>query len=587
MRTAIITGASRGLGLALARALAQREWRLVIDARDPEALDEAADELRRYTQVEAIAGDVSDEWHRSVLVDAAGKRIDLLVNNASTLGPSPQPDLVDYPCSELERVYRVNVYAPLALTQLALPLIPAGGRIINITSDAALEAYAGWGGYGSSKAALDQLTAIFAAEQRELRIYAVDPGDMRTQMHQEAFPGRGHFGPSVARGERPRAAGADRGRPAERPLPRRRADRRGGDTMSALAFELPDALEAIAPPETRGIERDAVKLMIADRSDGSISHSRFDRLPEIVRAGDLVVINVSATLPAAVAAKRSDGSPLKVHFSTRAPELDESWRVIELRTEDGSRPERGRAGETIQLAAQGALELVAPYASGSRLLLARFDAPTTLEEFLERHGEPIRYGYIARRWPLSDYQNVYATTPGSAEMPSAGRPFTARLITQLVARGVAVAPLTLHTGVSSPERHEAPFAEQYRVGPATARLVNSTRAAGGRVIAVGTTVVRALETVARPGGVVVAGSGWTGLVIGPERGVRVVDGLITGWHEPQASHLELLAAIAGDELLERSYTRALEHGYLWHEFGDSHLILSSPAAGFDRARRAA
>jgi NAD(P)-dependent dehydrogenase (short-subunit alcohol dehydrogenase family) len=189
MKNAIITGASRGLGLALARALAQRDWRLVIDARGADALEKAADELRHQTHVEAIAGDVSDEWHRAVLVDAAGGRIDLLVNNASTLGPSPQPELADYPTTELERVYKVNLHAPLALIQLALPLIPAGGRIINVTSDAALEAYVGWGGYGSSKAALDQLTSIFAAEQRGLQIYAVDPGDMRTQMHQEAFPG--------------------------------------------------------------------------------------------------------------------------------------------------------------------------------------------------------------------------------------------------------------------------------------------------------------------------------------------------------------------------------------------------------------
>ncbi len=356
--------------------------------------------------------------------------------------------------------------------------------------------------------------------------------------------------------------------------------------MSALAFELPAALEATAPPEIRGVDRDAVRLMVADRADGSIVHARFDRLPELLQAGDLVVINVSATLPAAVAGRRSDGGPVRVHFATRAPELDESWRVVELRSEDGSRPARGRAGETIALAADASLELVAPYASGSRLLLARFDAAVALEEFLARHGEPIRYGYVSSSWPLSAYQNVYAIAPGSAEMPSAGRPFTARLITELVARGVAVAPLTLHTGVSSPERHEAPFAEQYRVSGATARLVNSTRAAGGRVIAVGTTVVRALETIARPGGIVTPGAGWTGLVIGPERGVRAVDALITGWHEPQASHLEMLAAIAGDELLERSYTAALERSYLWHEFGDSHLILSSAAADFGRARRA-
>jgi S-adenosylmethionine:tRNA ribosyltransferase-isomerase len=348
--------------------------------------------------------------------------------------------------------------------------------------------------------------------------------------------------------------------------------------MSALAFKLPTALEATAPAETRGIERDGVKLLVADCGDGSIAHSRFDRLPEKLRTGDLLVINVSGTLPAAVAGRRSDGSPVKVHFATRAPELDESWRVIELRSPDASRPERGRAGETIELAAGASLELVAPYATGSRLLLARFDAAAPVEEFLERFGEPIRYGYVNRSWPLAAYQNVYATTPGSAEMPSAGRPFTTRLITELVACGVAVAPLTLHTGVSSPERHEPPFAEQYRVGAATARLVNSTRAAGGRVIAVGTTVVRALETVARPGGIVTPGAGWTGLVVDPDRGVRAVDGLITGWHEPQASHLDMLAAIAGQELLERSYSAALESGYLWHEFGDSHLILSRAAA---------
>ena len=187
--TAIITGASRGLGLALARELAKREWNLIIDARGADALARAADELDRLTEVRAIVGDVADDWHRGALLDAAGDRLDLLVNNASTLGPSPQPELAAYPLTALERVYRVNVLAPLALTQLALPLISAGGRIINITSDAAVEPYEGWGGYGSSKAALEQLTAILGAERPSLRVYSVDPGDMRTAMHQEAFPG--------------------------------------------------------------------------------------------------------------------------------------------------------------------------------------------------------------------------------------------------------------------------------------------------------------------------------------------------------------------------------------------------------------
>jgi NAD(P)-dependent dehydrogenase (short-subunit alcohol dehydrogenase family) len=189
MSTAIITGASRGLGLALARALAQRGWKLVLDARGPDELALVAGDLARRTEVHAIPGDIVDDWHRGGLVAAAGDRVDLLVNNASALGPSPQPELARYPLAELERVYAVNVLAPLALTQSALPLIPEGGCVVNVTSDAAVEPYEGWGGYGSSKAALDQLTAILGAEHPGLRIYAVDPGDMRTRMHQEAFPG--------------------------------------------------------------------------------------------------------------------------------------------------------------------------------------------------------------------------------------------------------------------------------------------------------------------------------------------------------------------------------------------------------------
>jgi len=186
MPTAIITGASRGLGLALARALDERGWRLVLDARGAEALEAQTQELRNAV---ALPGDVADAGHRSALVALAGPQIDLLVNNASILGPSPQPELADYPLDVLEQVYRVNALAPLALTQLALPRIPDGGVIINVTSDAGIEAYDGWGGYGSSKAAFEQWTAILGVERPNLRIYAVDPGDMRTQMHQEAFPG--------------------------------------------------------------------------------------------------------------------------------------------------------------------------------------------------------------------------------------------------------------------------------------------------------------------------------------------------------------------------------------------------------------
>jgi NAD(P)-dependent dehydrogenase (short-subunit alcohol dehydrogenase family) len=186
MPVGIVTGASRGLGLALARALAVRGWRLVVDARDPEPLARA---WAGTPRVAALAGDVTDPDHRGALVEEAGDRIDLLVNNASLLGPSPQPRVAAYPLEELRRVYEVNVAAPLAVIQLALPRLAGGARILNVTSDAAVEAYEGWGGYGSSKAALERLTAILAAEHPELGVYAVDPGDMRTRMHQEAFPG--------------------------------------------------------------------------------------------------------------------------------------------------------------------------------------------------------------------------------------------------------------------------------------------------------------------------------------------------------------------------------------------------------------
>jgi NAD(P)-dependent dehydrogenase (short-subunit alcohol dehydrogenase family) len=189
MPTAIVTGASRGLGLALAGSLADRDWRLVIDARDGVALERAVADLRRRAEVVAVAGDVADAAHREALVAAAGAPLDLLVNNASILGASPLPQLARYPLGELEQVFRVNALAPLALMQAVLPLLSEGARVVNVTSDAAVEPYEGWGGYGASKAALEQITAVFAAEQPSLRVYAVDPGDMNTRMHQDAYPG--------------------------------------------------------------------------------------------------------------------------------------------------------------------------------------------------------------------------------------------------------------------------------------------------------------------------------------------------------------------------------------------------------------
>lgn len=344
--------------------------------------------------------------------------------------------------------------------------------------------------------------------------------------------------------------------------------------MRALAFELPAALEAAAPPEARGLERDDVRLMVATRGDGAIAHARFHELSDHLAPGDLLVVNTSATVPAAIAAQRDDALALELRVSTAAPRLPGGWWVIELRrAEDGAPFLDADAGDRLTLLGGVHVELIAPYGDGTRLWLARVAAGVSLRDHLDRHGHPIRYGHVAAEWPLSAYQTVFATELGSAEMPSAGRPFTAELVTHLVSNGVLVAPLRLHTGVSSPEAHEAPYPEPFAVPVATARMVNVVHAWGGRVVAVGTTVVRALESVASADGSVEPGEGWTDLVVTPQRGLLTVDGLLTGWHEPEASHLRLLEAAAGAGLLHRSYRAALDEGYLWHEFGDSHLIL--------------
>ncbi len=340
--------------------------------------------------------------------------------------------------------------------------------------------------------------------------------------------------------------------------------------MSAVA--VPARLEAHEPPEARGIPRDRVRLLVSSRRTGSIVHGRFRDLPRFLAPGDLLVVNTSATLPAAVPATRADGTELELRFSTPAPGRDpDRYWIVELRR--GGQPFGAvEVGEELVLPAAATARILAPYA-GARLWLAHVDLSPPLETYLTEYGHPIRYDYVPRRWPLSAYRNVYADEPGSAEMPSAGRPFTPELITRLVTGGVLVAPITLHTGVSSQERHELPYPERFRIPRHTASLVNAVHDWGGRVIAVGTTVVRALETVSQPDGTVAPDEGWTNLVVTSERGLWAIDGLLSGLHEPESSHLDVLRAAAGEALLERSYDAAREHGYRWHEFGDSQLIL--------------
>ena len=334
-----------------------------------------------------------------------------------------------------------------------------------------------------------------------------------------------------------------------------------------------DLKEAASPPEERGVPRDAVRLMVARRSTGEIVHANFRDLPRYLDPADLVVINTSGTLAAAVEVTGEMDEPLVVHLSTQ---LSEDLWVVEPRRPGPSASQQWGGGpppRRMHVGGRRVIELIEPYLHSERLWVARVMLGADPATWLRRHGRPIRYGYVARDWPLDSYQNDYALEMGSAEMPSAGRPLTSQMITRLVATGIAVAPVTLHAGVSSLETHELPFPERVVVPAATAARVEHTRRSGGNVIAIGTTVVRALESAADKDGSIGAYDGWTDLVVSPERGVHVVDGIVTGWHEPQASHLLMLEAIAGRDLLRRSYEAGLEAGYLWHEFGDSHLIL--------------
>jgi S-adenosylmethionine:tRNA ribosyltransferase-isomerase len=356
-------------------------------------------------------------------------------------------------------------------------------------------------------------------------------------------------------------------------------------------FALPAHLEAAEPPEARGLRRDAVRLLVSCiEKDDSLAHSRFDQLPRWLSPGDLLVVNTSGTLNAALRGHTRDGRSFALHLSTHLP--GNLWVVEVRRPEpDGPAPYReSAAGTSFELDRGGRITLLAPYPlSGaldapSRLWLAALLIDEPLLQYLERAGSPIRYRYVTESWPAATYQTVFATEPGSAEMPSAARPFTPELVTRLVSSGVQIAPLLLHTGVASLEDHEPPYEEYFRVPRDTADRVNAVRHNGGRVVAVGTTVVRALETVTDSRGTCSPGEGWTSVIISAARPLRAVNAMITGLHEPRATHLamveQVIAAAGGGAPaahLNRAYAEARQAGYLWHEFGDSHLIIGSGA----------
>ena len=354
-------------------------------------------------------------------------------------------------------------------------------------------------------------------------------------------------------------------------------------SLSSIEFQLPPELEASEPPEARGLRRDQVRLMVSNYSTDQVSHTRFDHLPEYLSEGDVLVVNTSRTRNSALLATREDGAVIELHVSTH---LDDGQWTVEARSisEAGKTKhlEDAHKGEILHLPDGVIAVLQAAYISdcndnsipSETLWLAKIDFPREVDDYLARHGFPIRYNYVKERWPLDYYQTVYATEVGSAEMASAGRPFTTELMEQLTARGVRIAPLILHTGISNLETHEPPYKEFYRVTAETADIVNTARASGHRIVAVGTTAIRALETVTNGDGVTHAGEGWTCLVITPQRGLRSVSALLTGMHEPEASHLAILESLAGLSHLKIAYDEALRNGYLWHEFGDLHLILA-------------
>jgi S-adenosylmethionine:tRNA ribosyltransferase-isomerase len=352
------------------------------------------------------------------------------------------------------------------------------------------------------------------------------------------------------------------------------------DISPRTRFTKPGERTAPSPAEARGIARDEIRLLAADGD--RVRHAHFRDLADHLDPGDLIVVNISQTVAGEADARLSDGTDVVVHV---AMDLRDGTWVVEIRTApDAARSvlDAARGQELTLSGTDAALTLLDPYPRtgssptgvGNRLWRAAHAGDEPLRDVLDRVGRPIAYGYLDRRYDLAEYQTIFGTTPGSAEMPSASRPFTPEVVTRLVSRGVGIAPVLLHTGVSSQEAGEAPQPEWFEVGESTARLVNSTRAGGGRIVAVGTTVTRALESaVASGSGLLTAASGWTERVVTRDHPPRIVDGLITGWHDPQASHLLLVESIAGEELAQTAYDAAVAGGYRWHEFGDSALFL--------------
>lgn len=333
--------------------------------------------------------------------------------------------------------------------------------------------------------------------------------------------------------------------------------------MSAALSHVSGLIEATAPPETLGVQRDEVRMLVTDRRGRSHAHAFFYELPRFLRRGDLIVVNDSATVAAAIPARRSNGESITLHVSTM---IDRRIWVTEPRG-------TVLAGEELRLPGGASAVTIAPVDPVyPRLWYTWFGLSQPMLTYLEAFGEPIRYGYVKQRFPLEDYQTMFARVPGSSEMPSAARPFTPRVAGALAAKGVGIATITLHCGVASFEAPERPGMERFSVSRVTADCINATRRNGGRIIAIGTTVLRALES-AIEGDEVIAASGWTDLVIDEQHRIRAADGMLSGFHDGRATHMWILQAMLDRELLDAAYEEAAAERYRYHEFGDVHLLL--------------
>lgn len=348
-------------------------------------------------------------------------------------------------------------------------------------------------------------------------------------------------------------------------------------TTSPIHFELPQQLACPLPTEERGIARDEVRLLVSNHDGDDIQHRKFKDLTGYLTEGDVLVVNDSATLAAALPIRLKSGQAARLHLSTQLDDLHWLAEIRVVQSNQSKRWREGTAGQSFNLPESGQATLITPFYQNSRQLHLwniSLKLPLPWQEYLQQYGSPIKYQKLDSVYPLDYYQTFFSSVPGSAEMPSAARGFTPEVIRKLLQKGVQIIPITLHTGVSSLETGEMPYPEAVRVSPLNAERINLAKARGKRIIAVGTTAVRAIETAANTAGEVIAFRGQSELYIQPGYEMKIIDGLLTGFHEPEASHLYMLQAFASKQHLRKAYAAAIQQGYYWHEFGDLHLIFN-------------